>query len=268
MNAKSNHPERRSRDTRPLPAWRDATPCKAALLFLALAAVAASADPATNAPAATPAAVRQNDRPAIAGLAVTNDGDGMVLTEEAVMRLSQTIRKGKRIDRKPLAWEGRGRFPVEETSVYVRTVKNVPEAFEKQYEFSWGYRFVEVTSRFIPIKTTVIHHETCVEFVEEPKGPFLFELDRDAQDEVAKILYPFKTEEQEKAFYFDGMLLEYVPDWRHKIEPWVETDETLGIVLASPTNAPATPSAAEENHAESAENAEPETHAEPAERAE
>ena len=237
-------------------------------LVTALAAVAASADPATNAPAATPAAVRQNDRPAIAGLAVTNDGDGMVLTEEAVVRLSQTVRKGKRIDRKPLAWEGRGRFPVEETSVYVRTVKNVPEAFEKQYEFSWGYRFVEVTSRFIPIKTTVIHHETCVEFVEEPKGPFLFELDRAAQDEVAKIFYPFKTEEQEKAFYFDGMLLEYVPDWRHKIEPWVETDETLGIVLASPTNAPATPSAAEENHAESAENAEPETHAEPAERAE
>ena len=143
------------------------------LPLLALAAAPArAADPATNAPAATPAAVRPPDRPAIAGLAVTNDGDGMLLTEEAVIRLSRAVRKGKRIARKPLAWEGRGRFPVEETSVYVRTVKQFPEVFEKQYEFSWGLRFVEVTSRFIPIKTTVIDHETSIEFVEEPKGPF------------------------------------------------------------------------------------------------
>ena len=226
-----------------------------ALLLPLLALVAAPAradDPATNAPAATPAAERQNERPTIAGLAISNDGDGTVLTEEEVMRLSQTIRKGKRIDRKPLAWEGPGRFPVEKTSVYVRTVKNVPEAFEKQYEFSWGFRFVEVTSRFIPIKTKVIHHETCVEFVEEPKGPFLFELDQDAQDEVAKICCPLKTEEQDEAFYFDDFDEEDVSDWRSRIEPWVETDETLGIVVASFTNAPA----ASEAHVENAENAE------------
>jgi hypothetical protein len=238
------------------------------LLFLSLAVPALAQDPATNAPEATPAAVRPPDRPAIAGLAVTNDGDGMLLTEEAVIRLSRAVRKGKRIARKPLAWEGRGRFPVEETPVYVRTVKQFPEVFEKQYEFSWGLRFVEVTSRFIPIKTTVIDHETSIEFVEEPKGPFLFELDRDVQDEVAQIFNRFETEEQERAFYFDDLDETCDSDWRNKIEPWVETDETLGIVPDSPTNAPATPSAAEENHAESAENAEPENHAKTAEVAE
>ena len=228
---------------------------KLALLLPLLALAAAptrAADPATNAPAATPAAVRPPDRPAIAGLAVTNDGDGMLLTEEAVIRLSRAVRKGKRIARKPLAWEGRGRFPVEETSVYVRTVKQFPEVFEKQYEFSWGLRFVEVTSRFIPIKTTVIDHETSIEFVEEPKGPFLFELDRDVQDEVAQIFNRFETEEQERAFYFDDLDETCDSDWRNKIEPWVETDETLGIVLDSPTNAPA----ASEAHVENAENAE------------
>ena len=51
MNANPDPNERRSRDTRPLPAWRGAHPAtarKAALFLLALALPALAQDPATN----------------------------------------------------------------------------------------------------------------------------------------------------------------------------------------------------------------------------
>ena len=43
------------------------------------------------------------------------------------------------------------------------------------------------------------------------------------------------TEEEEKAYHFDGMALEFVTDWRERLEPWIETDATIRPY----TNAPA-----------------------------
>ena len=62
-----------------------------------------------------------------------------------------------------------------------------------------------------------------------------FQLDEAAQEEIAHIFNPFRTEEEEKAYHFDGMALEFVTDWRERLEPWIETDATIRPY----TNAPA-----------------------------
>ena len=157
----------------------------------------------------------------VAGLATDRYGLGKTLTEDEVVRLCRAVRTGKRVGRRPNDWY----LPpiINETEVFVREQKDIPGAFVRQYLFSTNFRYVQISSGFVP-RTNEYDIETMY-----------FQLDEAAQDEIAHICCPFESEEQERAFHFDGTALEYVPDWRERLEPWIETDATIRPY----TNAPA-----------------------------
>lgn len=156
----------------------------------------------------------------IAGFVASTYGLGKVLTEDEVARICRAVRTGKRIGHRPPGWY----LPpiIEDTDVFVRRMKDVPGAFSLQYHFSTNYRYVQILTGFVPF-TKEYDVETMY-----------FQLDEAAQEEIAHIFNPFRTEEEEKAYAFDGKALEFVPDWRDRLEPWVETDATI----APWTNAP------------------------------
>ena len=157
----------------------------------------------------------------IAGFVASTYGLGKVLTEDEVARICRAVRTGKRIGHRPPGWH----LPpiIEDTDVFVRRMKDVPGAFSRQYHFSTNYRYVQILTGFVPF-TKEYDVETMY-----------FQLDEAAQAEIAHIFNPFRTEDEEKAYAFDGKALEFVPDWRDRLEPWVETDATIRPY----TNAPA-----------------------------
>ena len=149
----------------------------------------------------------------IAGFVASTYGLGKVLTEDEVARICRAVRTGKRIGHRPPGWH----LPpiIEDTDVFVRRMKDVPGAFSRQYHFSTNYRYVQILSGFVPFAK-----EYDVETM-------YFQLDEAAREEIAHICNPFRTEDEEKAYHFDGKALEFVPDWRDRLEPWVETDATI-----------------------------------------
>ena len=182
------------------------------------------APPATRSPATDESHAESADAGdagrTIAGFVASTYGLGKVLTEDEVARICRAVRTGKRIGHRPPGWH----LPpiIEDTDVFVRRMKDVPGAFSRQYHFSTNYRYVQILTGFVPF-TKEYDVETMY-----------FQLDEAAQEEIAHIFNPFRTEEEEKAYHFDGMALEFVTDWRDRLEPWVETDATI----APWTNAP------------------------------
>ena len=194
-------------------------------------APAATRNPAANEPRAESAegAETSDAGRTIAGFVAGTYDLGKVLTEDEVVRICRAVRTGKRIGHRPPGWY----LPpiIEDTDVFVRRMKDVPGAFSRQYHFSTNYRYVQILSGFVPFAK-----EYDVETM-------YFQLDEAAREEIAHICNPFRTEDEEKAYHFDGTALEFVPDWRSRLEPWVETDATI----APYTNAPAASAAESED---------------------
>lgn len=151
-----------------------------------------------------------NTQQMIAGLVVDSDGNGKTITEEEVSLLHEVLKKRKWIGRQPFV---EGRHP-RNVYVYVRIMKEEPKVFGIQYEFSWDFRYV-----LIRVRQGFVHADPDIMY---------FELDEDARNQIANICTYFPTEERKEAFYFNGKSLDSISDWHSLIEPWVETDETIG----------------------------------------
>lgn len=153
---------------------------------------------------------RDEHKHKIAGLVVDDYGFGKTLFEEEVTRLNQVVQNRKLIGRKPFIEFGRP----EKIYVFVRIMKEEPDVFGRQYEFSSDLRHMQIR-----IRSGFCHADP---------DTLYYELDESACRELEQIFRYFKTKERKQAFFFDGKALEFIPDWRSRIEPWVETDETIG----------------------------------------
>ena len=159
---------------------------------------------------------QQRKQQVIVGFVVDNYGTGKLLSEEELARLHKVVQKRKRVEQETLTRGSYGHSHRDEYRVFVKTIKDEPDVFENQYVFSRNFRHVQIRSRFFP------------DPAKAPKEAICYEIDKEAQKEIAYLCGMFNNEEREQRYYFDGMVLTEVPNWRTLIEPWVETDQTIG----------------------------------------